>query len=572
MHERMSKPKGEAEHSRRRAQQQAVVRRAPLQVGAANDSAEREADSVADRVVENLGMGSPVVEVTESRVQRKATGAIGPEGGEVDADTEARLDRSRGGGSALDPSVRRSMESAFGGASFGDVRIHSGGESADLNTRLGAQAFTVDKDIYLGSGTPSPSTPSGQHLLAHELAHTQQQSGGAQRSVVQRLAHDKPIKNVTKIDVMQGGSSGLVAEVSDGKKPIIVKTNQANAAEVIAADKLMRGGKFSSGRFKVKAPKSRIIKADEIAELKTKAAAPGVLAGAPRKWVAGLDGPSPSLVAESLGTSTLDDAIRGAVAKPKGDDGQPVAGSAPERNEGLISDLKKLFTAPAPLKVLGKAMAADAAMGMGDRLLSLWNPANFGYDPKKKTFSFVDNTASTSEGSLVDKMTTDGLQNARSSFNDWAAKDFVVMLGTDLDRLAEKIVLTVTGMKPDLKLGAGGILGDFQGGKLRNEVGRELQAIIAANYPKLVANTKLGLDAGRKTVIKSLADPLKYTRGLSQWDRLQASTSLMARHYVLTGSPPDAAWDAANAKVLKLLKLPFKPAVPAFDQRMMPKL
>ena len=87
-----------------------VVRRAPLRVGAADDRAEREADAVAGRVVENLGMGSPVAEVTESRVQRKATGAIGPEGGEVDADTQAKLDQSNGRGSALDTNVRRSME------------------------------------------------------------------------------------------------------------------------------------------------------------------------------------------------------------------------------------------------------------------------------------------------------------------------------------------------------------------------------------------------------------------------------------------------------------------------------
>jgi len=184
MHERMPKPEDAASTRAPKQEQEAAVRRAPLRVGAANDSAERAADAVADRVVENLGLGSPVAEVAETRIQRKAKGAIGPEGGEVDADTEARLDRSRGGGSPLESSVRRSMEGAFGGASFGDVRIHSGGESADLNARLGAQAFTVDKDIYLGSGTPSPSTPSGQHLLAHELAHTQQQSGGARRSVV----------------------------------------------------------------------------------------------------------------------------------------------------------------------------------------------------------------------------------------------------------------------------------------------------------------------------------------------------------------------------------------------------
>ena len=52
-----------------------IVRRArgsPLLVGAANDLAEREADVIADRVVANLGFGSPVEEVTSTRIQPSA--------------------------------------------------------------------------------------------------------------------------------------------------------------------------------------------------------------------------------------------------------------------------------------------------------------------------------------------------------------------------------------------------------------------------------------------------------------------------------------------------------------------
>ncbi len=50
-----------------------VVRRAPsLLVGAANDVEERDADAIADRVVDDLGFGSPVGEVTSTRIQRSA--------------------------------------------------------------------------------------------------------------------------------------------------------------------------------------------------------------------------------------------------------------------------------------------------------------------------------------------------------------------------------------------------------------------------------------------------------------------------------------------------------------------
>ena len=37
---------------------------------------------------------------------------------------------------------------------------------------------------------------------------------------------------MTSIDVFPGGPSGLVAQVSDGKKAVVVKAAQKNAAEV----------------------------------------------------------------------------------------------------------------------------------------------------------------------------------------------------------------------------------------------------------------------------------------------------------------------------------------------------
>ncbi len=516
MQERMLKPEDAAMTRSPKREQEAVARRAPLQVGAANDSAEREADSVADRVVEHLGLGSPVAEVAETRVQRKATGAVGPEGGEVDADTEARLDRTRGGGSPLESTVRRSMEDAFGGASFGDVRIHSGGESADLSTRLGAQAFTVDKDIYLGSGTPSPSTPAGQHLLAHELAHTQQQSGGAQRSVVQRLDVDKPIKKVKTINVFPFGSSGQVAEVSDGGKPVVVKVDQKNAAEVVAADKLMRGGKFKSGRHKVKAPKSRLANGADIAELKAKVNLPGVMVSPdPRDFVKGLDGSNQSIIAESLSGANMQQKLTGAVTSSQGTDEAGEAVTTVRRDDAFIEETKKLFKSSSAIKAMSKALAADCAMAQGDRVLHQFAPANFKYDGKKKTFSFIDNTQSSAAGTLVDKMTKDGFMNARASFNQWADVEFVRWLRTDLDSLANKIVDNFTGCDANGDANYTGIIGEFDpinANKaergVKTEIFNELKGLAVANRSKMVGAAKAGLEAGRSTVIKQLANPL----------------------------------------------------------------
>ena len=70
------------------------------------------------------------------------------------------------------------MEPRFG-ADFGGVRIHAGAESASLNRQISAQAFTHAQDIYMGEGRYAPGTTAGNRLLAHELAHVVQQTGGA---------------------------------------------------------------------------------------------------------------------------------------------------------------------------------------------------------------------------------------------------------------------------------------------------------------------------------------------------------------------------------------------------------
>ena len=50
---------------------------------------------------------------------------------------------------------------------------------AQLAGGLHANAFTIGSDIYFNAGAFAPESESGQRLLAHELAHTLQQSAGA---------------------------------------------------------------------------------------------------------------------------------------------------------------------------------------------------------------------------------------------------------------------------------------------------------------------------------------------------------------------------------------------------------
>jgi len=60
-------------------------------------------------------------------------------------------------------------------ADFSEVRLHTNNAAAVSAKALGARAFTVGSDIAFASGQFAPHTAAGQKLLAHELAHVEQQ-------------------------------------------------------------------------------------------------------------------------------------------------------------------------------------------------------------------------------------------------------------------------------------------------------------------------------------------------------------------------------------------------------------
>jgi hypothetical protein len=91
----------------------------------------------------------------------------------------ALLERGGGGGGApLPENLRGSFEDSLG-VRLADVRVHTGGESAEAATSVNARAFTVGQDIHFADGQYNPGTAAGKHLLAHEVAHTAQQRGGS---------------------------------------------------------------------------------------------------------------------------------------------------------------------------------------------------------------------------------------------------------------------------------------------------------------------------------------------------------------------------------------------------------
>ncbi len=78
----------------------------------------------------------------------------------------------------LDFSIQETIEEGIG-YSPGDVRIHTGAKAAKACEEINARAFTVGNHIAFNAGEYEPASPEGQHVLAHELAHVRQQTGGA---------------------------------------------------------------------------------------------------------------------------------------------------------------------------------------------------------------------------------------------------------------------------------------------------------------------------------------------------------------------------------------------------------
>lgn len=174
-----------------------------LRVSQPDDAQEREADSVADRVMrgtraetaapvtgETIQRQCPECEEEEkSEKVRRKVGASGSEGRAVDGDITRRIRSRRGAGQPLPGSERGFFEPRFG-RDFSGVRVHTDGEAQQLSERINARAFTLGQDVFFNRGEFLPGQSDSRRLMAHELAHTLQQ-GNVQTSLLQREENSK---------------------------------------------------------------------------------------------------------------------------------------------------------------------------------------------------------------------------------------------------------------------------------------------------------------------------------------------------------------------------------------------
>lgn len=143
--------------------------------------AEPDRDAVTDddnlapgRISRSAQLTGPRDPMTSALIQRKAS----DEGGVAAGADELLATAAGGSGIALPAELMTKFQSALG-VDLSGVRVHTGGDSAAAAAAVSARAYTVGQDIHFGAGEFDPSSPGGEHLLAHEVAHTVQQRGAA---------------------------------------------------------------------------------------------------------------------------------------------------------------------------------------------------------------------------------------------------------------------------------------------------------------------------------------------------------------------------------------------------------
>ncbi|MGJ8677419.1 MAG: eCIS core domain-containing protein [Akkermansiaceae bacterium] len=156
-----------------------------LRVNTPGDRWEREADSVANRVMSGsrASLTTPGSAPTISR-KESSSGAKAPS-------TSVSNSLNLGPSKSLPNSELNYFGNRFG-QDLSGVQIHDSQSAQKTADSFQAKAFTAGNHIAFAKGQYQPQSQSGRHLIAHELTHVIQQSGGSAPSMIQR--QDRLIK------------------------------------------------------------------------------------------------------------------------------------------------------------------------------------------------------------------------------------------------------------------------------------------------------------------------------------------------------------------------------------------
>jgi hypothetical protein len=319
-----------------------------VEVGSQHDPKERSADELA----------SMALAVSDSYVQRSTQGDA-PEGLAVRG---SALDQASRSGRAMEPEVQGRMEAGFG-ADLSGVRVHDGGEADQIAQGIGARAFTTGRDIYFAEGQYAPGTAEGDHVLAHELAHTVQDGAGAAHRFPASVL-SAPINwaqlggNVFRPGEGISGGVYIISSTDPNgavKKVVVKPVFAANGLGSESPEQLAFGDLALARLFGIRAPKSRMVKrGSEFAQLTTLCKPKQPAKGGPEDthWAPLEDALGFVVMAEVPNPKSI-----ASLAEKAGTDAQA----------GL--DLSRTMFSHVFLSDLGRLCVADIILGNEDRLV-----------------------------------------------------------------------------------------------------------------------------------------------------------------------------------------------------------
>ena len=332
---------------------------------------------------------------------------------QASGELEGRLASQRGRGQPLPGEVRAFMEPRFG-AYFGDVRVHTDAEAAQLSRDLHAQAFTHGRDVYFGAGRYAPETDAGKRLLAHELTHVVQQ-GGAQVQThpgsgkgekespkpskrrshlpkgpeIQRLSwQNTSWEDATEVKASGGGARGvLFVKDQTSDPPVVVKSGQMMSIEVPLAASIHQevlSGEREPEEWSTIVPGARIVSPDEGKRIKTVLGDKVQGDERAETILKSVDQPGTLVYQYAPGIE-----FEQALGKPE-ETKHTKRGFLKKRNLKPGSALD-VFLDRGFWKTMGKVSAVDIFTGNHDRLIGTFNLANFLVDLREKRIGVIDN-------------------------------------------------------------------------------------------------------------------------------------------------------------------------------------
>lgn len=204
---------------------------AKLAVSAPGDQYEQEADRVAEEVTQYPPQslsGNMKQASAPPLVQRRVSGSAAG----ISQAPPSVHDALSSPGQPLPADVQEEMGQRFG-HDFSNVRLHSGSVAEQPAEELHAKAYTVGQDIVLGAGHSLSESGEGLRLMAHELAHVVQQTGGGTTQRTLTRGEPAAVQRDSTLKITKKLSDMSRAEVQQALQEFFEKTMKAQGGKSV---------------------------------------------------------------------------------------------------------------------------------------------------------------------------------------------------------------------------------------------------------------------------------------------------------------------------------------------------